>query len=451
MPPGPGGVTSPGPAEQAAILPAAAEPAAPGPKVPRHFTAGRVVAFVAPAVWIIGVLLWEWCLPEGTHVVALLAATPALACASTGHRLAIWLGGGCALLALYPLGLFTDREEFTSRAGTCAAILCVAMASCYTVRRRLRLADELASMREVATAAQQALIRPLPPRIEGFTVAGRYLSAARCAAVGGDLYDAMATVHGVRVVIGDVRGHGLGAVSTVAAVLGAFREAAHDEPQLARVLHRLERGLDRHLSARRYETVAVADGSAEGGTAVAAAGAVHEADEEFVTVLLLEVRTDGTVTALNCGHPWPYRLSDEAGRTPSVELVSADEPLPPLGLLPLPSLVPEPLRLQLPPGEALFLYTDGAEDARDADGEFFPLSEVLRAALTEKSRTVPPVPATPADIVGAVRRELLRHARARLPDDVALLALRNDRCRVHGQAQGALRERITVRLPCSCS
>ena len=38
---------------------------------------------------------------------------------------------------------------------------------------------------------------------------------------------------GVRVLIGDVQGHGLAAVGTVAALLGAFREGVLDDAELA--------------------------------------------------------------------------------------------------------------------------------------------------------------------------------------------------------------------------
>ena len=412
-----------------------AEATVDGPKWFRRSAVGRALAFAAPAVWVGAVLLWERSLPLGTHFVVLLAATPALACAGTGRSAGIWLGGGCALLALYPLPT-SAYEDIGSRTGTCVAILCVAVASCYTMRCRRRLADELARTRQVATAAQHALIRPLPPRIDGFSVAAGYLSAAHGAAVGGDLYDAAVTVHGVRVVIGDVRGHGLGAVSKVAAVLGVFREAVHDEPQLGAVLRRLEKGLERHLSAG-------CDEARSGGPACE----LSEADEEFVTLLLLEIGADGSVSALNCGHPWPYRLSVHGGAA-RVEPVSTAEPMPPLGLFPLPSVLPEPHGFQLPPGEGLFLYTDGAEDARDRDGAFFPLRDALGAALAERpASTTPPAP---ADVVRSVRRGLLRHAAERLPDDVALLVLRNDHCGVHGKALEEAPERPAERLACSC-
>ncbi|CAL9323188.1 hypothetical protein SUDANB51_01556 [Streptomyces sp. enrichment culture] len=72
----------------------------------------------------------------------------------------------------------------------------------------------------------------------------RQLRRVAGAAIGGDLYEVVATEYGVRAVMGDVRGHGIGALGTVAAVLGCFREAAHDEKDLGGVLRRLERALD---------------------------------------------------------------------------------------------------------------------------------------------------------------------------------------------------------------
>ncbi|WP_336321606.1 PP2C family protein-serine/threonine phosphatase [Streptomyces lavendofoliae] len=276
------------------------------------------------------------------------------------------------------------------------------------------LVRELKQVRAVAHAAQRVLLRPPPPRLDGLSLAAAQLSAARGAAVGGDLYEAVATPHGVRIVIGDVRGHGLPALGAVAAVLGSFREAAYDEPGLGGVLRRLERALGRHLRDRARE-----EHPAPGGWDPAGAPA-----EEFVTLLLLEIRRDGTVLALNCGHPWPYRL----GRT-GAEPVPAGDPLPPLGAFPLPDELPVHRGVTLPPGESLFLHTDGAEDARDAAGRFFPLQDVLDAALDGG-------PVHPAALIHRVHAALLRHTGGRLTDDVALMVVRNDRCRMPAQPAG---------------
>ncbi|MEV0321294.1 PP2C family protein-serine/threonine phosphatase [Streptomyces sp. NPDC050658] len=283
------------------------------------------------------------------------------------------------------------------------------------------LLDELRQLREVAGAAQNVLLRPLPPRVEGLTVAAGRLSASRGASVGGDLYEVAATDHGVRVVMGDVRGHGLAAIATAAAVLGSFREAAHEEPELPLVLRRLERALGRHLRERSR-----AEHPAGGGAAPET-----PVGEEFVTVLLMEIGPDGDMAALNCGHPWPHRLSGAA------EPVAAAEPLPPLGPFPLPAELPVLDCGSLLPGEALVLHTDGMEDARDKAGRFFP----LRAALTDAAR-VPPV--VPQAVIRTVYDQLLRHT-GRLPaDDAALLVLRNDRRRVPVQPGEAVQRAGTL-------
>ncbi|MBW5422213.1 SpoIIE family protein phosphatase [Streptomyces sp. BG9H] len=278
------------------------------------------------------------------------------------------------------------------------------------VHLRRAFLRELRQIREVAGAAQNVLLRPLPPRTEGLAVAAGRLSASRGASVGGDLYEVAATEYGVRVVMGDVRGHGIGALATVAAVLGSFREAAHDEPELPLVMRRLERALARHLRERSR-----AEHPANGGAAPEAPLA-----EEFVTVLLLEIGQDGRLSALNCGHPWPFLLSGQAR-----PLTDAD-PLPPLGPFPLPAELPVLHCGRLLPGESLVLHTDGMEDARDAAGEFFP----LQATLTEAARVQP---VSPQNLIRVVYAELLRHT-GRLPtDDAALLVLRNDRKRVPAQ------------------
>ncbi|MFE9774292.1 PP2C family protein-serine/threonine phosphatase [Streptomyces sp. NPDC005931] len=272
------------------------------------------------------------------------------------------------------------------------------------VHVRRRLLRELRRTRRIADAAQSALLRPPPPYVGPLAVAAVQLSADRGARIGGDLYEVAATEHGVRAVIGDVRGHGLGAVRTGAAVLGSFREAVHDEADLAGVLRRLERAMDRHLRERTR------DGHPAPGPAHEPAADGPEA-EEFVTVLLLEIRPDGEMRALNCGHPWPYRLSGTG-----VEPLARADPLPPLGPFPLPADLPAVPCGALLPGETLVLHTDGVEDARDSSGRFFPLRGVLAAAV----RAQPP---PPDDVVRTILAALLHHTSGAPADDVALLVL----------------------------
>jgi serine phosphatase RsbU (regulator of sigma subunit) len=292
---------------------------------------------------------------------------------------------------------------FGARVVTSAVFFAVGTGLILQVRRALL--RELRQARQVAAAAQSVLLRPLPPRTEGLNLAAAQLSADRGATIGGDLYEVIATEQGVRVVMGDVRGHGLAAIGTAAAVLGSFREAVHDEAQLEGVLRRLERALARHLRER-----ARAEHPSAGGTPA------NPVAEEFVTLILLEIGRDGEVRVLNCGHPWPYLLSGTR-----VDLLARADPLPPLGPFPLPSELPALHCGRLLPGEALVLYTDGAEDTRDNRGRFFSLSGALSQAVHDN-----PV-AAPQAVLGSVFTALLRHAGGTPTDDVALLVLRNDR------------------------
>jgi serine phosphatase RsbU (regulator of sigma subunit) len=324
-----------------------------------------------------------------------------------------------ALAVVYKLTCpLAQQDGMGARVVTSAVFFAVGTGLVMHVRQALL--SELKQVRRVACAAQNVLLRPLPARIGEVGAAAAQLSADPKARVGGDLYDVIATEHGVRAVMGDVRGHGLAALGTVAAVLGSFREAVHDEPDLDRVLRRLDRALARHLRDRsRSEHPS---SGREPDTPVA---------EEFVTLLLLEIGRDGAVRALNCGHPWPYRLSGTG-----VEPLARADPLPPLGPFPLPRDLPAVPTPPLLPGEMLVLYTDGAEDARDHHGRFFPLRATLEGAVHGR-------PLTPPAVVRTVLTALLSHTAGRPTDDIALMVLQNDRAReqcAHSVVRAGARE-----------
>ncbi|MCU1596122.1 MAG: hypothetical protein JWO12_3514, partial [Frankiales bacterium] len=122
----------------------------------------------------------------------------------------------------------------------------------------------LADVTRVAEAAQHAILAPPPDRIGRVALAARYVSAAAEALVGGDLYEVVARPGAVRLLIGDVRGKGLGAVRAAAVVLGEFRAAAADLDDLAAVARQIDRRVRAYL-----------------------------ADEDFVTALIAEIRDDG--------------------------------------------------------------------------------------------------------------------------------------------------------------
>ncbi len=230
------------------------------------------------------------------------------------------------------------------------------MGTAISVRQQQRIAD----VTSVAEAAQRALLRPPPARLGPLGLDVVYLAAAAEAKVGGDLYEVTRTAeHGIRVIMGDVRGKGLGAVELAADVLGMFRELAHDARTLAELAARLDTGLGRSLGRH----------------------------EEFVTALLVEIDPEsGRTSIFNCGHPAPLLIPATAsGAAAAVTAMEVPDPAPPLGLLSLGDSSRAQLSCILRPADQLLLYTDGITEARDANRAFYPLPErvsVLTAAVT---------------------------------------------------------------------
>lgn len=179
------------------------------------------------------------------------------------------------------------------------------------------------------------LLRPVPRTAGRLQAAVSYTSAVAEARIGGDPYEVVASPHGIRVIVGGVQGKGLAAVEAAAVVLGDFREAAHDEPDLVGLGERLERSVARELE-----------------------------EEKFVTAILAEFGSDCEVVFLDYGHPAPMVVRRDG---------AADFPQPlayalPLGLGAHGIEGPKPYWMDFAPGEQLLLCTDGVTETRDAGG-----------------------------------------------------------------------------------
>jgi phosphoserine phosphatase RsbU/P len=255
---------------------------------------------------------------------------------------------------------------------------------------RRRLDRRMARLAGVADAAQKAILRPLPPSLGDVTCATIYLSATSEASVGGDLIEVLDTSHGIRAVVGDVRGSGLDAVRLAGLVLGAFRELAWSEPDVATVVVGLDRAVRRDTGP-----------------------------EDFVTVLVVELDPAGRLTIVTCGHPGPYVVNPD--RTDALELTTL--PSPPLGLLSEP---PDATYATLAPGDRLVLVTDGLLEARrprrrwpgrqrTSDGPRFLAAERLLADRLARG----PLEAGLAGLVADVHR----WTRGEIRDDLAVLVL----------------------------
>ncbi|WP_405954930.1 PP2C family protein-serine/threonine phosphatase [Streptomyces phaeochromogenes] len=312
-------------------------------------------------------------------LLPLVSLGPAFAPLVGGWRRTLGIGV-IALLLTVGLGVYNDLFDAARGYVSTASVIGVTAAGLVAVSMRQKREAELASVRSIAEAAQRVLLKPVPRLAGQLRAAVSYMSAVAEARIGGDLYEVVAAPQGVRVIVGDVQGKGLDAVETAAVVLGAFREAALDEADLTQVGHRLARSVDRQLEG-----------------------------EKFVTAILAEVR-DSEVTFLNYGHPAPLLIRADGSATLPEPAVYAL----PLGLSAHGPSEPEPFQADFLPGDQLLLYTDGVTEARDGDGQFYPLAD--RAPLLKER--------DPEAALETLRQDLLQHVGGPLQDDAAMLLLR---------------------------
>ena len=296
--------------------------------------------------------------------------------------------------------------------------------------QQARQALQIVNVTSVAEAAQRAVLRQLPETVGPLGIGVVYLAAAAEARVGGDLYEVVATnEHGIRMIIGDVRGKGLEAVEVAADIIGRFRELAYSVHTLDEVAYRLDAGLTRRWGKH----------------------------EEFVTALLAQVDPErGRLTILNCGHPPPILVS-AAGE---VTVLEVRAPAPPLGLITLGNDSGAKQTYPFEPNDQLLLYTDGVTEARDANREFYPLDErvaVLAPQALPKPAKTPKSPRAAArqlarsgpTLLDLVRDDLLRHVGSRPHDDAAMLLVRAPAAWPEGGASAGARRATTAvgRLP----
>ncbi|MFG3554001.1 PP2C family protein-serine/threonine phosphatase [Micromonospora sp. NPDC047557] len=306
------------------------------------------------------------------HYVALLVAAPLLAAALAAWRVVLGVGAAATLIGV-GFALVDPRMMLVTSVNVVgvavASGLAVAVASI-----RQRQAERIAELTKLASVAQQAVLRPLGPQVGMLSVAGRYISSTATAEIGGDLYEAIDTPYGVRMIIGDVRGKGLDAVRLASIVLGSYRHVAYERADLRAVVADLDRAVARNVG-----------------------------DEDFVTAALVEER-GGTLTIVNCGHPSPLLL-----RRGAVIPLEPPAPAPPLGFMP----VVRPRVERLEPGDRLLLFTDGLGEAR-RDGEFFPTADRAWRLLGH---------GTVADGLASLETALVEWVHGHLDDDIALVLM----------------------------
>lgn len=335
---------------------------------------------VLPGALVVGVGVATLVSPHSLDIGFLLGAIPPLAGLSYGPLATALMGGATVALLTVPAFHLNDPGETDL-----LTVLFVAVLSVFVSFVRSRRDAQLDLERTVAEAAQRAVVPPLPERVGPVGCVGLYRAAQRGTLVGGDFFDVRDGPYGVRAVMGDVQGHGLSAVATVASLLGAFREAVLDLPALEAVAARLDRRLVVDSARSRHA-------------------------ELFATAVLLEFSADArAVRIVACGHPAPVLL--RAGQVTEIGIV----PWTPLGLGLADSGPLGAVTVPLLPGGRLFLASDGVWEARDTTGAFYPFTGRL-AVLAEGDC------ADPAERVWA---DVLRHSEE-VRDDVTMLVLTPD-------------------------
>ena len=314
----------------------------------------------------------------------LLSLGPALAAVSLRPARTALIGGLAMILGV-GLAMYDNLDG--SRRGyiALATIAGVTGAGAIASAGRRRRERELANVSAVAEAAQRVLLRPVPRQVGPVQLAVRYISATASARIGGDLYEVSATGGKVQLIVGDVQGKGLAAVQTAATVLGAFREAAHDAPDLPALAARIEFSLQRQA-----------------------------AGEEFVTAILAQVADGGPgIEILNCGHPPPLLLSSSGVRF--VEPLDAGLPFGLAGLAAA-GLAAAGRGLDAAafgPGDQILFYTDGISEARDKSGAFYQFGDcgTLLDGLG------------PDAALDRLCEDVVRHVGHELRDDAAMLLI----------------------------
>jgi serine phosphatase RsbU (regulator of sigma subunit) len=355
----------------------------------------RLALLTVPFVIPVAVGAARLMVGPGWGLLPLLIVGPAMAAALGGAAYTL-VAGVVALVAtmLFDVRIMHQSVSHHQVIVAFAAAAGVTAFGMMAARHRELRARELEQVKIVAEAAQQVLLRPVPRQVGHVKMAVRYLSASYGARVGGDLYEVAATPDHVRLIVGDVEGKGLPAVRTAAVVTGAFREAAYEEASLPAIVARVEASLARELG-----------------------------EEEFVTAVLAEIsRQDDKIELVSCGHPAPLLLGTGPPRPFGPEVSAL-----PLGLGHLSAAPRIPVTLAFEPGDEVLFYTDGASEARDKGGAFFPLT---RCSSVRDGHD-------PETLVDRLSDEITRYVGHAPEDDIALLLVYKDQVLGGGGAPAA--------------
>ena len=269
-----------------------------------------------------------------------------------------------------------DLDVLAGIAGRAAQAIEQALAHDERVER-----EQLNRDLELAHRVQQGLLPNTPPDLPGYEIFDFYEAARQ---VGGDFFGYVPLSGGrLAVVLADVSGKGVAAALLMAALSADIRYCLASEPDLGQAVSRINESFLR------------------GGW-----------EDRFATLVVAVLAPDSSaVTVCNAGH-LPVFLREPDG---SVRQAATD-----LGGLPLGMATGHEFRsctIELAPGAAFVLCTDGVTEAMDHEGRCYGLERV-EATLAGPA-------AAAADIGQRILADIDRHtAGAPAGDDICLVCVR---------------------------
>jgi serine phosphatase RsbU (regulator of sigma subunit) len=245
--------------------------------------------------------------------------------------------------------------------------------------------DAIAVARRTAAVSLAAEMRwsLLPPLTFSSTVVSVSGILQPSHVIAGDAFDYAVERETASVAILDAMGHGLEASRMANLAVGAYRNARRRDATPAETLVEMDAVITSEFGEARFVTAQVAS---------------------------LEIGS-GRVTVLTAGHPAPILLSRRHG--PSTVAVAHHRPLG-LGYRPGTAAT-----VQLDPGDALLLHSDGVAEARSPAGDVFGEERIAATAarLLDAGLKAP-------EVLRQVIRSAIDFQGGRVRDDATLVLLR---------------------------
>lgn len=203
---------------------------------------------------------------------------------------------------------------------------------------------QIAFERDLHTA-KQVQIGFLPseqPSVPGYDFYHYYLAAN---SVGGDYYDYISLPDGgTAILVGDVVGHGIAASLMMAKLSAEARYCLASMSDLQQAAFHLNNNFAEYTPADKFVTLAIA---------------------------ILHPETN-QVTLINAGHNPPILRKSDG----TCSMIAEEEIGLPLGIME--DMDYDIARFTLEPGEMLFIYTDGINEAMNADGDQYGMERMLQ-------------------------------------------------------------------------